>query len=66
MGITLEPDYLSEQLNMIPECSVTQSNKLCYLLEDAANIIAVNNKLLYYQVNLNICLHIICVLPCLF
>uniref|UniRef100_A0A095CCJ8 Voltage-dependent calcium channel subunit alpha-2/delta-1 n=1 Tax=Schistosoma haematobium TaxID=6185 RepID=A0A095CCJ8_SCHHA len=50
MGITLEPDYLSEQLNMIPECSVTQSNKLCYLLEDAANIIAVNNKLLYYQI----------------
>ncbi|CAH8539340.1 unnamed protein product [Schistosoma margrebowiei] len=50
MGITLEPDYLSEQLSMIPECSVTQSNKLCYLLEDAANIIAVNNKLLYYQI----------------
>ncbi|CAH8494707.1 unnamed protein product [Schistosoma turkestanicum] len=50
MGITLEPDYLSEQLNITPECSTTQSNKLCYLLEDAANIIAVNNKSLYYQI----------------
>ncbi|KAH8877647.1 Voltage-dependent calcium channel subunit alpha-2/delta-2 [Schistosoma japonicum] len=50
MGITLEPDYLSEQLNMIPECSIKQANKLCYILEDAANIIAVNNKSLYYQI----------------
>ncbi|KAK4472065.1 hypothetical protein MN116_005438 [Schistosoma mekongi] len=50
MGITLEPDYLSEQMNMIPECSIKQANKLCYILEDAANIIAVNNKSLYYQI----------------
>ncbi|CAH8541169.1 unnamed protein product [Heterobilharzia americana] len=49
LGITLEPEHLSKQLNLISEC-VDSSSKLCYLLEDAANIIAVNNQSLYYQI----------------
>ncbi|CAH8848501.1 unnamed protein product [Trichobilharzia szidati] len=50
MGITFEPEYLSKQLAMVSECSGPNSNKLCYLLEDAANIVAVNNNSFYHQI----------------
>ncbi|VDQ11658.1 unnamed protein product [Trichobilharzia regenti] len=50
MGITFEPEYLSKQLAMVSDCSDTSSNKLCYLLEDAANIVAVNNNSFYHQI----------------
>ncbi|KAF6780133.1 hypothetical protein AHF37_00401 [Paragonimus kellicotti] len=43
MGLTLEPEFFPHLLRQVPECS-EDSSKVCYLLEDAAYIVAVNDE----------------------
>ncbi|KAA3682341.1 uncharacterized protein DEA37_0011116 [Paragonimus westermani] len=42
MGLTLEPQFFPNLLRQVSECS-EDSSKVCYLLEDAAYIVAVND-----------------------
>uniref|UniRef100_A0A0X3NGV8 Voltage-dependent calcium channel subunit alpha-2/delta-1 n=2 Tax=Schistocephalus solidus TaxID=70667 RepID=A0A0X3NGV8_SCHSO len=46
-GLTLKETYLQSRLTEFPECS---GEKICYLLDDAALILAANKPALNYQV----------------
>ncbi|VDK84141.1 unnamed protein product [Dibothriocephalus latus] len=46
-GLTLQETYLQSRLSEFPECS---GDKVCYLLDDAALILAANKPTLNYQV----------------
>ncbi|CAL8076963.1 unnamed protein product [Calicophoron daubneyi] len=42
MGLTMTTEFVHKQLRLIPECSEA-SSKICYLLEDSAYIVSINN-----------------------